>query len=397
MSYQVLARKYRPSNFNTLIGQNHISKSLINALDKKRLHHAYLFTGTRGVGKTTISRILAKCLNCIGIDGNGGITSQPCGKCSVCVKIDNGCFMDYIEMDAASTRGINEMAQLLEQTIYAPINARYKIYVIDEVHMLTHHAFNAMLKTLEEPPKYIKFILATTEPQKIPITVLSRCIQFNLKKMLHHDIVNNLCYILNKENIKFETSALNLIATGAQGSMRDALSLTDQAINYSSEKITLNSMQEMLSIIDQKYLIQILDALAEQDGNLILSIANKIEIYNLSYSIVLKDLSLLLHQISLIQISPEILIKDSPNYNEIIQLSKKFNIEQIQLFYQISIHGRNELELAPDEYAGFTMTLLRMLVFQTLHNHLDYNNLKNSKDTVNESLLSVSNKFKNFS
>ena len=243
MSYQVLARKYRPKNFDSLVGQEHVVRALTHALEQKRLHHAYLFTGTRGVGKTTLSRILAKSLNCQGTDGSGDITAHPCGVCDVCVAIDAGRFVDYIEMDAASNRGVDEMAQLLEQAVYAPSNARFKVYMIDEVHMLTSHAFNAMLKTLEEPPEHIKFILATTDPQKIPVTVLSRCLQFNLKQMPPGHIVGHLENILGQEGIPFDPPALRLLAQGAQGSMRDALSLTDQAISYAGGKVTLDAVQ----------------------------------------------------------------------------------------------------------------------------------------------------------
>ncbi|RYE72370.1 MAG: DNA polymerase III subunit gamma/tau, partial [Oxalobacteraceae bacterium] len=243
MSYQVLARKYRPKNFDTLVGQEHVVRALSHALRTGRLHHAYLFTGTRGVGKTTLSRILAKSLNCIGPDGQGGITEQPCGVCEACVAIDAGRFVDYIEMDAASNRGVDEMAQLLEQAVYAPSNARFKVYMIDEVHMLTNHAFNSMLKTLEEPPPHVKFILATTDPQKIPVTVLSRCLQFNLKQMPPGHIVGHLEDILGQEGVTFEQPALRLLAQGAHGSMRDALSLTDQAIAYAAGQVTLEAVQ----------------------------------------------------------------------------------------------------------------------------------------------------------
>ncbi len=260
MSYQVLARKYRPKNFETLVGQEHVVRALTHALRTERLHHAYLFTGTRGVGKTTLSRILAKSLNCTGPDGQGGITAEPCGQCEACRAIDAGRFVDYIEMDAASNRGVDEMAQLLEQAVYAPSNARFKVYMIDEVHMLTNHAFNAMLKTLEEPPPHVKFILATTDPQKIPVTVLSRCLQFNLKQMPPGHIVGHLENILGQEGVSFEQPALRLLAQGAHGSMRDALSLTDQAIAYAAGQVTLDAVQGMLGALDQSYLVRLLDA-----------------------------------------------------------------------------------------------------------------------------------------
>ncbi|MDR6395435.1 DNA polymerase III subunit gamma/tau [Herbaspirillum seropedicae] len=364
MSYQVLARKYRPRSFDTLVGQEHVVRALTHALEQQRLHHAYLFTGTRGVGKTTLSRILAKSLNCVGPDGTGGITAAPCGVCEACVAIDAGRFVDYIEMDAASNRGVDEMAQLLEQAIYAPSNARFKVYMIDEVHMLTNHAFNAMLKTLEEPPEHIKFILATTDPQKIPVTVLSRCLQFNLKQMPPGHIIGHLDNILNQEGIEFDAPALRLLAQGASGSMRDALSLTDQAIAYAAGKVTLEAVQGMLGALDQSYLIRILDALAVQDGAALLGVADDMATRSLSYNAALQDLGTLLHQIALAQAVPAALADDLPNREDILRLSGQFSPEHVQLFYQIAVHGRNELGLAPDEYAGFSMTLLRMLAFR---------------------------------
>jgi DNA polymerase-3 subunit gamma/tau len=366
MSYQVLARKYRPRNFDTLVGQEHVVRALTHALEQQRLHHAYLFTGTRGVGKTTLSRILAKSLNCIGVDGAGDITAQPCGVCEVCTAIDAGRFVDYIEMDAASNRGVDEMAQLLEQAVYAPSNARFKVYMIDEVHMLTNHAFNSMLKTLEEPPEHVKFILATTDPQKIPVTVLSRCLQFNLKQMPPGHIVSHLDNILGQEGIEFEAPALRLLAQGAHGSMRDALSLTDQAIAYAAGKVTLDAVQGMLGALDQSYLIRVLDALAQQDGAALLSVADEMAARSLSYSAALQDLGTLLHQIALAQTVPAALSEDLPQRDDIVRLAQQFEAEQVQLFYQIVVHGRNELGLAPDEYAGFSMTLLRMLAFRPL-------------------------------
>ncbi|HZW13098.1 MAG TPA: DNA polymerase III subunit gamma/tau [Noviherbaspirillum sp.] len=364
MSYQVLARKYRPKSFDTLVGQEHVVRALTHALDQKRLHHAYLFTGTRGVGKTTLSRILAKSLNCQGADGNGGITAQPCGVCEACTAIDAGRFVDYIEMDAASNRGVDEMAQLLEQAIYAPSNARFKVYMIDEVHMLTNHAFNAMLKTLEEPPEHVKFILATTDPQKIPVTVLSRCLQFNLKQMPPGHIVGHLENILGQEGIEFEAPALRLLAQGAHGSMRDALSLTDQAIAYAAGKVTLEAVQGMLGALDQSYLVRVLDALAAKDGAGLLAVADEMATRSLSYSAALQDLGTLLHRIALVQTVPAALPDDVPEREDIIRLAGLFDAEEVQLFYQIAVHGRNELSLAPDEYAGFSMTLLRMLAFR---------------------------------
>ena len=359
MSYQVLARKYRPKSFETLVGQEHVVRALTHALEQQRLHHAYLFTGTRGVGKTTLSRILAKSLNC-----ETGITAKPCGTCEACTAIDAGRFVDYIEMDAASNRGVDEMAQLLEQAVYAPSNARFKVYMIDEVHMLTNHAFNSMLKTLEEPPEHVKFILATTDPQKIPVTVLSRCLQFNLKQMPPGHIVGHLENILGQENIAYDPPALRLLAQGAHGSMRDALSLTDQAIAYAAGKVTLESVQGMLGALDQSYLIRVLDALAANDGAGLLAVADEMATRSLSYSAALQDLGTLLHRIALAQSVPAALPEDVPERDDIVRLAGSFDAEEVQLFYQIAVHGRNELGLAPDEYAGFSMTLLRMLAFR---------------------------------
>ncbi|HYD97201.1 MAG TPA: DNA polymerase III subunit gamma/tau [Noviherbaspirillum sp.] len=359
MSYQVLARKYRPKSFETLVGQEHVVRALTHALDQQRLHHAYLFTGTRGVGKTTLSRILAKSLNC-----ETGITAKPCGSCEACTAIDGGRFVDYIEMDAASNRGVDEMAQLLEQAIYAPSNARFKVYMIDEVHMLTNHAFNSMLKTLEEPPEHVKFILATTDPQKIPVTVLSRCLQFNLKQMPPGHIVGHLENILGQEGISFDPPALRLLAQGAHGSMRDALSLTDQAIAYAAGKVTLEAVQGMLGALDQSYLVRVLDALAAKDGAGLLAVADEMATRSLSYSAALQDLGTLLHRIALAQAVPAALPDDVPEREHILRLAGSFDAEEVQLFYQIAVHGRNELGLAPDEYAGFSMTLLRMLAFR---------------------------------
>ena len=366
MSYQVLARKYRPKNFDSLVGQEHVVRALTHALEQKRLHHAYLFTGTRGVGKTTLSRILAKSFNCQGTDGQGGITAHPCGTCDACVAIDAGRFVDYIEMDAASNRGVDEMAQLLEQAVYAPSNARFKVYMIDEVHMLTSHAFNSMLKTLEEPPEYVKFILATTDPQKIPVTVLSRCLQFNLKQMAPAGIVSHLENILAQEQISYEAPALRLLAQGAQGSMRDALSLTDQAIAYAAGQVTLDAVQGMLGALDHSYLVGLLDALSVQDGAALLAVADDMATRSLSFSNALQDLGTLLNRIAIAQTVPAAVPDELPERDDVLRLASVFTPEDIQLCYQIVVHGRNELGLAPDEYAGFTMTLLRMLAFSPI-------------------------------
>ena len=359
MSYVALARKYRPKSFDTLVGQEHVVRALTHALETQRLHHAYLFTGTRGVGKTTLARILAKSLNC-----ETGITAEPCGICNACTAIDADRFVDYIEMDAASNRRVEEMQQLLEQAVYAPSNARFKVYMIDEVHMLTNHAFNAMLKTLEEPPEYVKFILATTDPQKIPVTVLSRCLQFNLKQMPPPQIIGHLENVLQQEAVEFETPALRLLAQGARGSMRDALSLTDQAIAYAGGNVTQETVQSMLGTLDQGYLINLLDALAEKDGSHLMHTADEMAQRSLSYSAALQDLGTLLHRVALAQTVPDALPDDLPERDDIERLAQSFDPNDVQLFYQIAIHGRNDLNLAPDDYAGFTMTLLRMLAFQ---------------------------------
>jgi DNA polymerase III subunit gamma/tau len=370
MPYQALALKYRPRNFDTLVGQEYTVLALKHALEKQRFHHAYLFTGARGIGKTTLSRVVAKSLNCIGLEHNSRYaTANPCGKCSVCISIDAGCFIDYIEMDAASNRGVEEMAQLLKQAIYAPSNARFKIYMIDEVHMLTNHAFNSMLKILEEPPSHVKFILATTDPKKIPVTVLSRCLQFNLKQISAQDISTYLKKVLDQEGIEFENPALNLLAQAAQGSMRDALSLTDQAIGYGAGKIVLGAVRNMLGMLDRAYLFHILNVLGERNGFLLLKIADEISSRGLSYNAALRDLSSILHWVTIAQSVPKALNEDLPEREEIMLIASMFSIEEVQIFYQIVVHGRDELSLAPDESAGFSMTLLRMLAFRPESDH----------------------------
>jgi len=332
---------------------------LTHALEQQRLHHAYLFTGTRGVGKTTLSRILAKALNC-----ETGITATPCGVCKACREIDEGRFIDYVEMDAASNRGVDEMAALLERAVYAPVDARFKVYMIDEVHMLTNHAFNAMLKTLEEPPAHVKFILATTDPQKIPVTVLSRCLQFNLKQMPATHIVTHLEKILTDEQIGFETQALRLLARAADGSMRDALSLTDQAIAYAAGVVSEEAIRGMLGALDQSYLIRLLDAVAAVDGVTVLAIADEMAARSLSFSVALQDLASLLHRVAWAQHAPASVLDEWPEAAEIRRFAALLSPQDIQLYYQIATIGRSELGVAPDEYAGFTMSLLRMLAFQ---------------------------------
>ena len=358
MSYQVLARKWRPRTFESLIGQEHVVKALRNALDQKRLHHAYLFSGTRGVGKTTLARILAKCLNC-----ETGISSSPCGKCSACVEIDAGRFIDLIEVDAATNTKVDEMRQLLENSVYAPSRGRFKVYVIDEVHMLSTSAFNAMLKTLEEPPEHVKFILATTDPQKIPVTVLSRCLQFNLKQMPSRAIAAHLETILAQEKLPGEGGALRLLAGGARGSMRDALSLLDQAIAYSAGNVTEQAVRAMLGTIDDSFLYSILEALARGDSAAVLAIAEDMRSRSVGFDGALADLGTLLHRVALAQGAPEAVDAEGELRERLLALGRTLDPEQVQLYYQIAIHGRQDLPFAPDEFAGFTMALLRMLAF----------------------------------
>jgi DNA polymerase-3 subunit gamma/tau len=364
MTTLALARSWRPKSFPELLGQDHVVKALTHALDQGRLHHAWLFTGTRGVGKTTIARILAKALNCIGPDGQGKMTSQPCGKCAACLEIDAGRYVDYIEMDAASNRGVDEMAQLLEKASYAPSNGRFKVYMIDEVHMLSSHAFNAMLKTLEEPPEHVKFILATTDPQKIPVTILSRCLQFNLKQMPVPLIVEHLQTVLAAEKVESEIGALRVLAKAAQGSMRDALSLTDQAIAYAAGTVTQESVRNMLGTLDDAYLIQVLDALANKDGAALVAVAQEMGERSMSFSLALQDMASLIQKIASAQVVPESVLDDWPEAAEIRRLATVFTKEEAQLFYQIAITSRPDLSLAPDEQTGFSMALLRMLAFR---------------------------------
>lgn len=356
MTYLVLARKWRPRSFDTLVGQDHVVRALTHALDTQRLHHAWLFTGTRGVGKTTLSRILAKSLNC-----ETGITSKPCGVCRACTEIDAGRFVDYLELDAASNRGVEEMTQLLEQAVYAPGAGRFKVYMIDEVHMLTGHAFNAMLKTLEEPPPHVKFILATTDPQKIPVTVLSRCLQFNLKQMPADSIVGHLQAVLGEEQVGFEVPALRLIGQAASGSMRDALSLTDQAIAYSAGNLTEDAVRGMLGTIDQRHLVRLLDALSTGDAKGVLAVADELATRGLSYAGALADLAVLLSRVAIEQRVSGVTPAEDPLAADIARLAQSLHPDAVQLFYSVAVHSRGELTLAPDEYAGFIMACLRML------------------------------------
>lgn len=317
MSYQVLARKWRPRNFSTLVGQEHVVRALTHALSEQRLHHAYLFTGTRGVGKTTIARILAKSLNC-----ESGITATPCGTCSACTEIDSGRFVDLLEVDAATNTKVDEMRQLLENAVYAPTRGRFKVYVIDEVHMLSNSAFNAMLKTLEEPPEHVKFILATTDPQKIPVTVLSRCLQFNLKQMPASAISGHLAHILQAEGIAVDSPALALISRSASGSMRDALSLLDQAIAHGAGKVEESQVRSMLGTVDQDYLFEVLEALLVGDGSALLQVAANIAMRSLSFSAALQDLAALLTRLQIAQCVPSALDEDEPERDRLFKLAQ---------------------------------------------------------------------------
>jgi DNA polymerase-3 subunit gamma/tau len=359
MSYQVLARKWRPRDFGSLVGQEHVVRALRHALEQQRLHHAYLFTGTRGVGKTTLARILAKCLNC-----ETGVTAQPCGKCSACLEIDGGRFVDLLEVDAATNTKVDEMRQLLETAQYAPTRGRYKVYVIDEVHMLSTSAFNAMLKTLEEPPEHLKFILATTDPQKIPVTVLSRCLQFNLKQMPPAAIVAHLSEVLAKEGVGHDAESLPLLARAAAGSMRDALSLLDQAIAHGSGRLKRDDVADMLGAVDQGYLLRLLDSIAAGDAASSAAIADEMQARSLSFDAALSELAALLLRVTMAQSVPAALGEDVPERERIVALAGTLDAESVQLYYQIAVQGRQDLPLAPDEHSGFLMTLLRMHAFR---------------------------------
>ena len=359
MSYQVLARKWRPKTFESLVGQEHVVRALTHALTDQRLHHAYLFTGTRGVGKTTLARIMAKSFNC-----ETGITATPCGVCSACTEIDTGRFVDLLEVDAATNTKVDEMRQLLENAVYAPTRGRFKVYVIDEVHMLSNSAFNAMLKTLEEPPEHVKFILATTDPQKIPVTVLSRCLQFNLKQMTPQLIAGHLKHILGVEGITAESGALNLLSRSASGSMRDALSLLDQAIAHGAGKVEEAQVRDMLGTVDLDYVFSILESLVAGDVAGMLQVAEEMATRSLSFDAGLQELASLLTRIQVAQLAPQAIADDLPERQQLLKLAAMFDSEFVQLAYQIAVHGRKDLPLAPDEQAGFVMTLLRLHTFR---------------------------------
>ncbi|MGN7086093.1 DNA polymerase III subunit gamma/tau, partial [Neisseria sp. P0001.S005] len=361
MAYQVLARKWRPKTFADLVGQEHVVKALRNALDEGRLHHAYLLTGTRGVGKTTIARILAKSLNC-----ENAVHGEPCGQCESCTQIDSGRYVDLLEIDAASNTGIDNIREVLENAQYAPTAGKYKVYIIDEVHMLSKSAFNAMLKTLEEPPEHVKFILATTDPHKVPITVLSRCLQFVLRNMTTQQVAEHLAHVLDRENVPYQPQALQLLGRAAAGSMRDALSLLDQAIAMGSGKVAEQDVRQMIGAVDKQYLFELLEGIINQNGEALLEKAQEMSARAIGFDSALAELAMLLQRLALIQTIPSALANDDPERETLLRLSQAFSGEQIQLYYQCAIHGKQDLPLAPDEYAGFVMTLLRMLAFAPL-------------------------------
>jgi DNA polymerase-3 subunit gamma/tau len=364
MSYLVLARKFRPKTFREMVGQEHVVRALENALTSQRLHHAYLFTGTRGVGKTTVSRILAKSLNCQGPDGQGGVTAEPCGVCQACRDIDAGRFIDYTELDAASNRGVDEVQTLLEQAVYKPVQGRFKVFMIDEVHMLTNTAFNAMLKTLEEPPEYLKFVLATTDPQKVPVTVLSRCLQFNLRPMAPETVREHLGHVLQSEQVPADDASLRLLARAARGSMRDALSLTDQAIAFGAGQLQEDTVRQMLGSADRSHVLRLVQALADGDGRSVVEICEELRRQGLSAAATLEDMAAMLQRMAVLQAVPDGPSADDFESQQVAPLASAMPADETQLLYSICLHGRAELGLAPDEYAGLVMVLLRLLAFK---------------------------------
>ena len=377
MSYLVLARKYRPKTFDQLVGQSHVVQALTNALRTQRLHHAYLFTGTRGVGKTTVSRILAKSLNC-----ETGITAQPCGVCAACSDIDAGHFVDYTELDAASNRSVDEIQQLLEQAVYKPVQGRFKVFMIDEVHMLTGHAFNAMLKTLEEPPEYLKFVLATTDPHKVPVTVLSRCLQFNLRPMAAQTIVEHLQHVLPAEQIESDVQSLRLLARAARGSMRDALSLTDQAIAFGNGQLVESSVRDMLGSVDRSHVFTLIDALAQTDGLAVVNTCDHMRQMGLSASSLLEEMCMVLQRMAVQQTVPsasDTASDPDPDAIRIAELAARMPADETQLLYSMCLHGRSELGLASDEFAALTMVLLRLFAFKPAADKAEKKTLKSAE------------------
>ena len=363
MSYQVLARKWRPKSFSEMAGQEHVLQALINALDNDRLHHAYLFAGTRGVGKTTIGRILSKCLNC-----EAGVSSVPCGECTSCHEIDSGRFIDLIEVDAASRTGVDDMRDLLDNVQYAPSRGRFKIYLIDEVHMLSKSSFAALLKTLEEPPPHVKFLFATTDPQKLPITVLSRCLQFNLKNLSAERITEHLKFVLGEEQVPFEEAGLWCLGRAADGSMRDALSLTDQAVGHGGGRISEADVTAMLGSIERRYVVNVCEAMASQSGPDLLGAIGQMAEQSPDYDAALGDVLSLWHQVAILQTVPEALEPSISHYKELAALAETVSREDVQLFYQICLLGRKDLPLAPEQRSGFEMVMLRAMAFRPATN-----------------------------
>jgi len=380
-NYQVLARKYRPHLFEEMVGQSHTIKTLVNALNSNNLHHGFIFTGTRGVGKTTIARIFAKSVNC-----EKGVSAKPCGKCETCIEIDKGQSVDLIELDAASHTGVDHMREILENAQYMPTKDRFKVYLIDEVHMLSKSSFNALLKTLEEPPSHIKFLLATTDPQKLPITVLSRCLQFNLNKLTHDEILAQLKFIMNSEKLKFEESALSKIATFGNGSMRDALSLLDQSISFGNGSLLDKDIKAMLGLVHHDEIVKLVGLIIERKAAEVVSFINELAHRGENLSNVLKDLTSLIHQISIAQMLPQ----NKQSSAEVTALAEKIGLQDLQLFYQIAINGQKDHGFAPSEQIGLEMTLLRMIAF-----HSEYNiekktlkidaNQKDNKESISTS------------
>ncbi|MEO5771210.1 MAG: DNA polymerase III subunit gamma/tau, partial [Burkholderiaceae bacterium] len=363
MSYVVLARKYRPRSFSEMVGQDAVVRALTHALEQQRLHHAYLFTGTRGIGKTTVSRILAKSLNCTGADGNGGITATPCGVCAACTEIDGDRYIDYIELDAASNRGIDEIRDLLERAAYKPSIGRFKVFMIDEAHQLTKESFNALLKTLEEPPEYLKFVLATTDPEKMLPTVLSRCLQFNLRPMAPELVQRHLAQVLKAEGVEHDDASLRLLGRAARGSMRDGLSLTDQAIAFGGGRLEVDGVRAMLGSVDRSHAANFVRAFAARDGRALLDGVDALRDRGLSAAGALEELTRLLQQMAIEQAVPGALPDAEPETAVARELAVLLPADETQLLYSLALHGRQELNLAPDPHAGLTMILLRALAF----------------------------------
>jgi len=359
VSYTVLARKWRPKNFAELVGQQHVMQALSNALEQQRLHHAYLFTGTRGVGKTTIARIFAKALNC-----EQGITSKPCGSCSVCTSVDEGRFVDLIEVDAASKTKVDDTREMLENVQYAPVQGRFKVYLIDEVHMLSKSSFNALLKTLEEPPENVKFLLATTDPHKLPVTVLSRCLQFNLMRLTQEQIRGHLAFILEQEKIKFEDTALALIAKAADGSARDSLSILDQSIAFGAGEVGGDAVKDMLGLVDQQYTVDIVHALINSSADEVLEVIKKLSQIGVDYVALNNQLSEVFHQIMMIQVLGSLSEVGTVDEQLLQQAASAFSADRVQALYQIGLLAKQDMKLAPDVRIAFEMSLLRMLAFE---------------------------------